>query len=42
MYGVDEAGLERDVVMEYELPYNFKYQKGLTPTLSAVRFPKLK
>ena len=42
MYGVDEAGLERDVIMEYELPYNFKYQKNLTDTLSAVRFPKLK
>ena len=25
MYGVDEAGVERDMVMEYELPYNFKY-----------------
>ena len=27
VYGTDDVGIERDVIFEYELPTNFRYQK---------------
>ena len=36
MKSVDPAGIERDIVFEYELPFNFKFDQDLTRTFSAI------
>ena len=40
MKGVDPAGIERDVVFEYELSFNFVFEQDLTRTFSALSIKK--
>ena len=39
LVGTDESGIERDVVFEYELHFNFTFERDISDKFCAIKLP---